>query len=165
MNQIILLSIGVIFLAVGAILGYYARQSIARRQVGTLEEKIQKKVSEAKNEAQSIVAEATEKASQVLGKVKKDIDQRQTGLLKTEQLLLKRENILDNKFSLFEKKEKEFQEKVQALKKIKQDIEGLRAKVTENLEKASKLSKEEAKKELFENLKKDYQAEILEKIR
>ncbi|MCH8741380.1 ribonuclease Y [Patescibacteria group bacterium] len=165
MNQIILLSIGVIFLAVGAILGYYARQSIARRQIGTLEEKIQKRVSEAKNEAQLIIAEATEKASQVLGKVKKDIDQRQASLLRTEQLLLKRENILDNKFSLFEKKEKEFQEKVQALKKIKKDIEGLKEKVTENLEKVSKLSKEEAKKELFENLKKNYQAEILEKIR
>lgn len=165
MNQIIFLFIGIVSLVIGSVLGYYARQSIARKQIGTLEERIQKKTSEAKNEAQLILADAKEKASQILEKVKKDIDQRQSGLLKTEQLLLKRENILDNKISLFERKEEEFQEKVQKLKKIKENVESLKEKAIENLEKVSKFSREEAKKELLKNLESEYQKEILEKMR
>ena len=42
MNQLIALLVGVFALGVGAILGYYARQSIAKKQIGTLEERIQK---------------------------------------------------------------------------------------------------------------------------
>jgi len=47
MNQLILLSVGVISLVIGSVLGYYARQSIARKQKGTIEAKLQKKVLEA----------------------------------------------------------------------------------------------------------------------
>jgi len=165
MNQILLLFIGILFLTIGSVLGYYARQSIARKQFGTLEEKIQKKIVGAKNEAQAILAEAKTKASRVLERVKRDIGQRQEGLLQAEQLLLKRESSLDSKFSLLEQKEKEFQEKVQELKRIKNNLESLRMQHLESLERISKLSKTEAKKELLENIEKEYQKEVLEKMR
>ena len=165
MNQILLLFIGIISLTIGSVLGYYARQSIARKQFGTLEEKIQKKIVGARNEAQAILTEAKTKASRVLEKVKRDIGQRQEGLLQAERLLLKRESSLDSKFSLLEQKEKEFQEKVQELKKIKNNLESLRIQHLESLERISKLSKTEAKKELLENIEKEYQTEVLEKMR
>ncbi len=165
MSQLTLLFIGVVSLFLGSIFGYYARQSIARRKSGTLEEKLQKKISRAKADAQSILVEAKEKASQILEKRKQEINQRQSGLLKTEQLLLKRENSLDSKFQLLEQKEKEFQEKVQKLKQIKENLEGLKVKTLEKLENISHLSKEEAKKELLENLEREYQKEVLEKMR
>ncbi|MFC1629929.1 ribonuclease Y [Patescibacteria group bacterium] len=165
MNYIILLSIGVGLLVLGSILGYFARQSIAKKQAGTLEAKIQKRVSEAKSEAQTILTEAKTKASHVLEKVKSDINQRQGGLLKSEQILLKRERILDAKLSDMEKNEKEFQGKVQQLKKVKEGLEELKTKVTEDLEKSAKMSKEEAKKELLENVSKESEKEIMEKMR
>ena len=165
MSQFTLLFIGIVSLVLGSILGYYARQSIARRKAGTLEEKLQKRVSKAKDEAQAILTEAKEKASQVFEKVKKEIYQRQSELLKTEQLLLKRETSLDSKFSLLEQKEKEFQGKAQKLKEIRDNLESLKVEALGKLEKISHLSKEEAKKELLENLEKEYQTEALEKMR
>jgi len=165
MNQLILLFIAIISLTIGSVLGYFARQSIAKKQAGTLEEKIQTRISQAKSETQTILAEAKEKASQILGKTKGEIDQRQQELLKNERMLLRREENLDNKFQLLEGQEQEFQQKVKKLKGIKENLESLRAEASENLERISKLSKEEAKKELLENLEREYQKDILGRIK
>jgi ribonuclease Y len=165
MNQLIPLIVGVFSLALGSILGYYARQSIARKRAGTIEQTLQKKIQKAKEEAQLILSEAKEKSQQILEAAKKEVDERQKELLKTERLLLKRENLLDQKISDFEISKKEFQEKVKKLREIKQSLEDLRAEVLESLERISGLSREEAKKELLENLEKEYQKEILEKIK
>jgi len=165
MNQFIPLFVGIFALAVGAILGYYARQSIAKRDYGTIEAKIQKKISQVKAESEKLITEAKEKASQILEGAKKEVEKRQKELFQTEQLLLKREHILDEKTSSFEEKEKEFRQKVQTLKGIKENLETLRKEALENLERITKLSREEAKKELLENLEKEYQKEVLEKMK
>ncbi len=165
MNQLILLIIGVIALAAGSVMGYYARQSIARKQAGTLEAHLQKKTLKAKQESETILSEAREKAQRVLDSAKSEIDSRRFEVLKTERLLLKRENILDQKLLNFEKSQREFEAKVAQLRGIKENLEKLREEAVANLEKVAKLSKEDAKKELLSNLKKEYQQEIVEKLR
>ena len=165
MNQFILLLIAIVSLAIGAVLGYYARQTIARKQVKSLEARIQKRVNQAKQETEKLLAEAKKKATQVLEKAKTKEDQRGRELIKTEHLLLKRQNILDEKLSELESREKEFRQKVQTLKEVKTNLESLRKEALEDLERVSKLSRLEAKKELLENLETEYQKEILEKLK
>jgi len=165
MNQFIPLIVGVFTLALGAILGYYTRQSIARKRAGTIEQILQKKIQKAKEESEKILFEAKEKYRQVLESAKKGVSERHEEFLKTERILLKRENLLDQKISDFELQQKDFQEKVEKLKQIKQSLEDLRIEALNNLERVSGLSKEEAKKELLENLDREYQREILEKIK
>lgn len=164
MAQFILLIIGVFCLALGSVLGYYARQTIARKQAESLESRLQKKFSKAQKEAEAIISQAKEKASQFLERVRKEEKERREELLKTERFLLKREHIFQEKLSGLERKEKKFQEKVEKLKGIKESLEKLREESLENLSRIAKLSPQEAKKELLENLEKDYQKEILEKI-
>ncbi|MBM3258083.1 MAG: ribonuclease Y, partial [Candidatus Nealsonbacteria bacterium] len=165
MNQFIPLLAGILALALGSVLGYYARQSIAKKQAGTLEAKLQKKVLKAKQDSETLLAEAEEKAKQLLESAKKEIDERRYEVLKTERLLLKRENILDQKISVLDKNQREFQEKVEKLRTVKESLEKLRQEAIDNLERISKISREEAKKELLQNLEKEYQQEALEKIR
>jgi ribonuclease Y len=165
MNQFILLFIGVISLFIGSILGYFARQSIARRDYSTLEAKIQKKIQSTRQEAESILKEAKEKAAQILESSQKEIEQRREEILKTERILLQRENLLNEKIAAYEEKEKDFNQKVKKLRAIKESLKHLQEEVQEKLEKIAGLSKEEAKKELFENLEKEYQEEILLRIR
>jgi len=165
MSPLILVIVCVFALTTGSILGYYARQSIARKQVGTLEEKLQKRVSQAKKESEEILAEAKEKSSRLFEKTKRETEQRQREVLRGEQLLLRRETTSAEKFSVLDEKEKEFQEKVQKLKKIKESLEGLQEKALENLERTSKLSKDEAKEELLQRIEKDYEKDILDRIR
>jgi len=153
MNQFIPLIVGIAALVLGSILGYYARQSIARKKYGTIEERIQTRIAQAK-----------EKANQILESAQNEVDLRRKELLKTEQLLLRRENVLEEKLSNFENKEREFQEKVEKLKGIKRSLESLQQESLTKLERISKLSRLEAKKELLQSVEKEYQREILEKI-
>ena len=165
MNQFIPLLVGIVSVVTGAVLGYYARQSIARRGYDTLEAKIQKRISQVKTETGTLLSQAKEKASQILEKAKAEADARSEELFKTERLLLKRENILDEKLSDYEKKEVEFHKNVGKLRGIKETLENLKKKADENLEKISGLSKKEAREELFENLGKEYQKEIFERMK
>ena len=165
MEQLILLVEGVLTLALGTVLGYYARQSIAKRDWKTIEAKIQKRIQKTKEETEEILSQAKEKASQVLEQVKKEEDQRRSELFKTEQLLLRRENILDTRMADLEGKQREFQGKVEKLKQIKESLDTLRAQALEKLEKVAGLKKEEAKKEFFEMVEKEYQKDILERTR
>ena len=165
MGQFTLLFVGLFALVFGSILGYYARQSIAKKRAGTIEQILQKRIQKAKETADSILSGAKEKSQKTLEAAKEEAGQRHSELLKSERLLLKREHVLDQKISDFELKQKDFQEKVEKLRQIKEDIENLKNQVSENLERVSGLKKEEAKKELLQNAEQEYEKEILEKIK
>jgi ribonuclease Y len=165
MNQIIILFLlGVGLLWIGAILGYYARQSIAKKKRGSIEARLQKRIAQTKEEAKEILNKAHQRAKKTVSNAQRECDERRNEILKTEKILLRREHSLDEKISDFEKKEKEAKEKFEKLKKVKEEIEGIREEAKEKLEKISGLSKEEAKKILLENIENDYQKEILERI-
>jgi len=165
MNLLLLLLTGIISLVVGSVLGYFARQSIARRDYGTIEAKIQKRTSEAKTETDALLAEAKEQASQILETAKKDSDTRREELLKMERILFRRENTLDKRLSDYEAREAEFRQKVERLKEIKESLEGLKQEAQQNLERISNLSKDEARKELLAGVERESQREILERIK
>jgi ribonuclease Y len=165
MNLLILLFAGLITLGLGSILGYYARQSIAKKQVGTLEAKIREKISRVKKDADVITSKAQQKAYNIVSASKKEEDQRRSERLRLEQLLLKRENILDQKLSSFENKESELHQKGEELKQVKVNLETLKEKSIKNLERVSQLTKTEAKKELLETCEKEYEQDILQRIK
>ncbi len=165
MNPLIPLIVGFIALALGSILGYFARQSIAKKRIGTIEQKLQEKVAQAKQESETILSQAKERAAVILNGAKKEEDQTRNRLLKSEHFLLKRENILDQKLFDYEKKEKEFEEKVETLKGVKETLENLKQEALVNLEKISSFSRDEAKKELLVNCEKEFEHEILQKFR
>lgn len=165
MNQFTPLFVAFLALVIGVILGYYTRQSIAKKQAGTLEQKLAKKIEEAKAEIQKLQSDAKEKSAKILEKVQKEEEDRRKELFRAEQILLKRENFLNDKLNSLERKETEFQEKANQLREVKESIEQLRQKAIEDLEKISGLSREDAKKEILVNLEKEYQKEILERLK
>jgi ribonuclease Y len=165
MNQLTLLIAGILSLSTGTILGYYARQSIARKDWKTIEGKIQKKIEKTSKEAENIIARAKNKASLVLEGTKKETYATRKRLMRSEQLLLKREDILNEKISDFEVKQKDFQEKVEKVRKIKTSLEDLKDQISKKLEGVSGMNKKEAKTELFKTLEDKYKLDILEKIR
>jgi ribonuclease Y len=164
MNSLILLLAGVFSLIAGSVLGYLARQSIARKKRDSIEMVLQRKISQVKKESEEIIIRAEDKAAQLVNRTKKDLESQRRRIFETEDLLFKREKVLGERTSVLEEKEKEFRQKAERLKEIKESLESLKQEAIQKLEKVSSLSREEAKKELLGNLEKEYQVEILERM-
>jgi len=165
MIEVLNLALIVISLMVGSVLGYFARQSIAKRKAGTLEAEIQKKINDTRKKSQAIIIEAKEKADKLLEQAKEKVDKNREELLRTERFLRKKETNLEEKENFLGKKEQQLIKKVQELRGTKEVIENLQKEAEEKLEKVSGLSKEKAKEELFETVEKDYSKEIFERIK
>jgi ribonuclease Y len=165
MLQLAIVLAGVLALSVGATLGYFARQSIARKKADTIETTLQKRIAQVKKEADDILLKAKERANQFIDKTKRDVAAQRQEIFKTEKLLLKKENILTEKSSSLEEKEKDLNQKVEKLREFKANLEELKEKAIDSLERISGFSKDQAKKELLLNLETEYQRELMDRMR
>ncbi len=165
MTQALTLIIATVSLVAGSIAGYFARQSIAKREAGTIESKLQKRILDAKTEAEGVLSQAKEKALKLIEETKRETDTRREELLKMERILMRRESVFDKKLVEYEAKEIDFRQKVERLKVLKENLEILREDANKNLERIANLSIDDAKKELLIAIEKDYQKDILEKIK
>jgi len=166
MNQALILVVyGAIVLTAGAVIGYYVRQSIAKKRAGTLEAKLQKRVIDTKEETTALVKNAEKKSAEIIEKAQTEVDERRREFLKAQQLLLDRESLLTTKITASEEKEKELQTKGEKLKEIKEKLEQLRGEAETKLEKVASLSREDAKKELLELVEIENEKDILDRMR
>ncbi len=154
-----------IFLLVGAIVGYYVRQSIARKRAGTIEAELQKKITQTKQTVEELLAKAKEKTEALEKKTYNDIEERQKVIIKAENRIFKKEEELETKEKEIEKKDKEAIDKLEKLKDLKNDLDVLKDEAIGKLEKIAGLNKEQAKNELLEKAEREYQAEVLERVR
>ncbi len=165
MSQIIELIGAFLVLALGCIVGYYTRQSLAKKRAGSLEAKLQKKVLQVKEETTDLIKKSEARASQIVETAQKETDQRRREFLKSQQVLLDREKLLEGKIEAFDKKEADLQGNVEKLKVVKEDLDKLRVDAETKLEKVANLSREDAKKELLSLVEVDYQKDILERMK
>lgn len=165
MIPLYILVVGIGALAVGAVLGYYARQSIAKKKVGTIEAQLQEKISQAKSQAESIVAEAERKASQVLEQAKKEEDRRRQEVLETERLLLKKEHTLEEKIARIDKKEEELSRKEHSVQELEKEADQKRQQIISDLERVAHLTQEEAKNQLLAKVEEEHKRTVAEKMR
>ncbi|NCU41944.1 MAG: ribonuclease Y [Candidatus Moranbacteria bacterium] len=144
-----LLIIGFFSLAIGSILGYYARQTIAKGQLNTAESKAIQIISGAEEKAKEEIVSAKNKAIEILDKAEEKIKTREEQSQHEQRRIEKREESLDYR-------EKEIQKSLDALVKKGEEIKNLRKQVEEireaeqrKMEEISGMSTEDAEKVLF----------------
>lgn len=142
-----LLSAG--FLAGGAILGYFVRQSVAKRQLSTAEGRSAKIIDEAEIKAKEIMLDAKNKAVEVLEEVKKNEQAREEKFLIQEQRIEKREDQIEKEALGIDAEKRRLLQKAEEIKAIRAEAEKLREEEIGHLEKLSKLSREEAQTKIF----------------
>ncbi len=151
-------------ICVSAFVGYYLRKIVAKRQKDNLEKMIQEKIEKTKEEAKQIVEQAKKEAQNLIDRSENEFRERKREFIRTEEILLKRESLLQKKIEDIEEKEKVLVDRIEEAKKIKTRLTELEQETQVKLEKMAGLNKEQAKQELFDNIEKTSQQEILERM-
>jgi len=163
--DLMFLVFSVIFLTIGLVVGYYVRQSIARKQLDTAEGRAATIVEEAKQKYKEETLNAKNKAVEILEEAKKKEKEREDQIRKMEQRLEKREEMIDGKMDELDKGRDTLERKAQEVRAIKKEAEELREKEMARLEKIAGLNKEQAKKVLLQLTEDEYKGALLEKIK
>lgn len=153
-EQLLLLVAGVALLAAGSVLGYFTRQSIARRRAGSIEQKLQQKIKAAEEERNAILADAQAKAKDIVGTA-----------LKTEQLLLAREETLAKRISDFEAKDETLRNAEKKLQDFREELGEKEEEIAKKLEGVAGLSRQEARKELIARVTQEAEQDVTRRLR
>jgi len=149
---------------VGAVLGYLSRKRLASLDARFLEQKIREKLAQAENQAEKIILRAKEEAMRIIEDGKRRLDEERAELKKRE-LRIERERLkLEEEKMLLPKQKKELAENLEKARELKRRLESLEEERRKALEKISGLTKEEAKKLLFEKIEKEFKEDLLSRI-
>ena len=150
---------------IGVLLGYLVRIAIAKKKIQSVENKAAKIRQQAKEEAEKIILQARKKSVDILEEVKKEEKLRQQQLIRQEERLDRREQQLEQLSQAISQKERKLLVKAEKVKELKQEIETLKEKEIEKLEKISKTTKEKAYQELQDRIEKQYSQDLYERLK
>lgn len=122
-------------------------------------------LGEARSQAREIIVEARDEALNIRLKADNSARDLNQKLQQQQQSLDSKLSKIEDRLSTIDKKEERLDVQRQNLEKLKQDTAAKENEVLDKLEKASSLTKEEAKKELFSDLEKKMSKEMAQFIR
>ncbi len=156
---IILLSGGA--LAVGLVLGYYLRLIISLGKRGSMELEIKQMLISAKEEAQQITDDAKKKAEERGEELREEEKKKEQEFKEKEGRLVKKEGLLDTRQIEIDKEVENIKVKIEEIKKIKEKADNLEKQKTAELESIARLTETEAKEELFKQIERRYEEDLL----
>jgi len=158
--------VGVIFagFAFGGADGFFVKKFLVDKKIGDANITANKIVEDAKSEARNLKKEAIIEAKEEVHKLRSEFDreskERRNEIQKTEMRILQKEENLDKKEESLDKKLEEIDNQRKGLSKKESDlakkeneVKQAHTRIVEELEKVAKLSKEEAKEQLVEEMK------------
>ena len=168
-NSLIIVATFLISIAIGIVVGMILRKKIAESKIQGAEQEAKRLVDLAKVEAENMKKEEIIKAKEEIMKSRNELDQeikeRRSEVQKQESRMIQKEENLDKRSDNLEKKEKDLEYEYQSLEKQKSEIVEMKEKQTEELQRISSLSKEEAKQQLLDVMEKEISTEKAKLIR
>jgi len=150
-----------VLVLIGIGLGYFLRHLIALGQKQSAELRVKQLLLDTKTKTQTAVEEANKKAASILEEAKREEKAALQQVRKLEEKLLTKEELLEKRRLDIEKENHDIAEKIAKIKKIREEVEAIEAQKRQELVKISGLSEEEAKNELFEDIERKYENDIL----
>ncbi len=139
------------------------RKNIAEAKVGKAEDKAREIIDEALKSAEArkreILLEAKEEALKTKNDMEKEVKDRRNEVQRMEKRVLSREENLDRKNEAVEKKEAALAKRETELTALKNEVSDLEARRTQELERISGLTSEQAKEYLLKTVEDDVKHE------
>ena len=153
---IILAAVGII---IGAFIGYIVRKTVGEKAIGSAEQKARNLILDAENKSEAIKKEAQrdakEEAHRIRSEAERDAKEKRAEAQRAEKRMIQKEESLDKKLENIERKEENISQKEQALVNKEKDLEQAILRQTEELERISGYTVEEAKQILLQNTEKE----------
>jgi len=156
--------IAVLFLVVGAAVGYFTRGSWATKKQGEVEETIKKSIAEAETKAKEIVLDAKEKAASLLVEIKNDEKDRRKEIDALESRILHREESLDKKLTDLSTEETKLKAQSQQLKEKEELVAKKEGEIDGRLEKVGNLTVADAREEILRRAREDRSQDLAQSI-
>ncbi|MBI4993737.1 ribonuclease Y [Candidatus Wolfebacteria bacterium] len=147
-------------LIIGAIIGYFARQIIVKRQKDSLEQKITKLSEESEIKAKGIILAAQEKSVSLLEDAKKEEKERKIQFDRIEERLVKREESMEKQWADVRNQENHIKEESEKIKNSQIQVSELKTRLTADLQKIANLTETQAKEKLLEEIKEKYKEDL-----
>jgi len=154
-----------VFVLVGVAGGYVLRKTVAKKKQDEAETKSQTIIDKAKTKHKEILLEAKDKALKITEEAKTEENERRKRILHAEERIEKRENQLDQKYENLDKKSLYINQRAKETNQIRDELDKIKRKQIETLEKVADLSRDRAKEVLMEMVEKDIKEEIIERVK
>ncbi|MGA2286711.1 MAG: ribonuclease Y, partial [Dehalococcoidia bacterium] len=162
---IAIILVGILALAVGALVGYNIRLRINQTQIAAAERNAAKILSEAQTQQKEILLEAKEEAIRVRAQGEGDLRERRSELQKTEQRLTQKEESLDRKIEALERRTNALSDQEKALEETRQELQGLHQKQLAEIERVSGLTSQEAREILLSEVEQEVRTEANRRVK
>ena len=163
MDIIINIAVFLVSAIIFTFVGFVIRKKIAESKLKSAENEAKRIIELANKDAENKKKEEIFKAKEEIMNNRKELDQeireRRSEVQLQEKRLIQKEENLENRMNQLEKKEKDLADKVEDIQVEKQKLEELYQKEMNELQKISRLSTEEAKKQLLSEVEKQITAE------
>ncbi|OHA44521.1 MAG: ribonuclease Y [Candidatus Taylorbacteria bacterium RIFCSPLOWO2_12_FULL_47_20] len=144
----------------GVIFGYFLRWIVSLGKKGSVELEIKQMLLDAKEEAKKITEESAKKAEVSLNQSRLEIKEKEEKFKKTEDRLIHKEELLDKRQTDLDKEVESLKGKVADLRKIKEKVEQMELQKTEELQKIARLTEEEAKTKLLDEIERKHEEDV-----
>ena len=165
---LIVVIVGIVCLAVGALVGILYRKHVAEAKIGTAEQKAKELVEEGTKQAETLKKEALLSAKEEIMRQKNDMEQeikeRRAEVSRTESRLSKKEENLDKKSEQLDKKNEQLDKKLKDCDIVREQIDAALEEQKLMLEKVSGYTAEQAKAELVSELEEEIRHEQAQRI-
>ncbi|MEK7651243.1 MAG: ribonuclease Y [Patescibacteria group bacterium] len=148
----------------GIVIGYFLRLGMAKQLHSSLERKAEKELEAAGTQSKEIVVEAKTQAASIISEAQKEERERKQELRRLEERLIKKEDSLDSSVKELEKQNRRIAEKDEEFKKKEEEVKELHEKAIREIERVAGLSREEAKKAIFDEFETSHRQEIANAI-
>ena len=156
-------------LLVGAGIGYFVRQSVAEKQVGSAESRARQVLDTAERDAESAKREALVEARDEIHRMRTEADAdlrtRRAELEKKEDRLSQREATLDGRTNSLDRKEQAIEEKEAHVQRVRTELEQLAERAKRELERVAGMTAQDAKQALVERIEDEAKRDAMVLVR
>jgi ribonuclease Y len=159
------LGIGLIALLVGVGIGFLVRQMQERRAGQARQAEAEGILESARVKGREIELGARDEALRLRGEAESEASRRRTELGREEERLQRRRAEVDKRVEQIEKRDEQLNKRQSALDRQENELEALRRQTTEELQRVSGMSRDEAKALLLAEVERESRADMVRVIR